>query len=75
VPEINKLISSIFEIFIKKYNYDYNAFSRVILAIDSNLDTNFSKLKVRDILVYMLVCNLPTEWDVSILKYKNKDAY
>jgi hypothetical protein len=61
VPEINRFISSIFETSIKKYNYDYSAFSRAILAIDSNLDTNFSELKVRDILVYMLVCNLPTE--------------
>jgi hypothetical protein len=61
VPEINRFISSIFEISIEKYNYDYNAFLRAILAIDSNLDTNFSELKVRDILAYMLVCNLPTE--------------
>jgi hypothetical protein len=61
VPEINKLISSIFETFIKKYNYDYNAFSRAVLAINSNLDTNFNELKVRDILAYMLICNLPTE--------------
>jgi hypothetical protein len=75
VPEINRLISSIFEISIEKYNYDYNVFSRAILAIDSNLDTNFSELKVRDILAYMLVCNLPTEWDAGILKYKNGDAY
>jgi hypothetical protein len=75
VPEINRLISSIFETFIKKYNYDYNAFLRAILAIDSNLDTNFSKLKVRDILVYMLVCNLSTEWDAGTLKYKNGDVY
>jgi hypothetical protein len=75
VPEINRLISSIFETSIKKYNYDYNAFSRVILAIDSNLDTNFSELKVRDILAYMLIYNLPTEWDASISKYKNKNAY
>jgi hypothetical protein len=75
VPEINRLISSIFEISIEKYNYDYNAFSRAILAIDSNLDTNFSKLKVRDILAYMLICNLPTEWDAGTSKYKNRDAY
>jgi hypothetical protein len=75
VPEINRLISSIFETSIEKYNYDYNVFSRVILAIDSNLDTNFSKLKVRDILAYILVCNLLTEWDAGILKYKNGDAY
>jgi hypothetical protein len=75
IPEINRLISSIFETSIKKYNYDYNAFSRAILAIDSNLDTNFSKLKVRNILAYMLVCNLPTEWDTGTLKYKNEDAY
>jgi hypothetical protein len=61
MPEINRLISSIFETFIEKYNYDYNAFSRAILTIDSNLDTNFSELKVRDILVYMLICNLLTE--------------
>jgi hypothetical protein len=75
VPEINRLISSIFETSIKKYNYDYNAFSQAILAIDSNLDTNFSKLKVRDILAYMLVCNLPIEWDAGTLKYKNGNAY
>jgi hypothetical protein len=75
VPEINRLISSIFETFIKKYNYDYNAFSRAILTIDSNLNTNFNKLKVRDILAYMLIYNLPTEWDANISKYKNRDAY
>jgi hypothetical protein len=75
MPEINRLISSIFETSIKKYNYDYNAFSRAILAIDSNLNTNFSKLKVKDILAYMLICNLLTEWDANILKYKNGDAY
>jgi hypothetical protein len=75
VPEINKLISSIFETFIKKYNYDYNTFLRVILTIDSNLDTNFSELKVRNILAYMLICNLPTEWDVGTSKYKNGDVY
>ena len=75
VPEINRLISSIFETSIEKYNYDYTAFSRVILAIDSNLDTNFSELKVRDILAYMLVCNLPTEWDAGTSKYKNGDTY
>jgi hypothetical protein len=61
VLEINRLISSIFEISIKKYNYDYSAFSRAVLAINSNLDTNFNELKVRDILAYMLVCNLLTE--------------
>jgi hypothetical protein len=75
VPEINRLISSIFETFIKKYNYDYNAFSRAILAIDSNLNTNFSKLKVRNILAYMLICNLLIEWDTGTLKYKNRNAY
>jgi hypothetical protein len=75
VPEINKLISSIFETSIKKYNYDYNTFSRAILAIDSNLDTNFSELKVRDILAYMLICNLLTEWNAGTSKYKNRDAY
>jgi hypothetical protein len=75
VPEINRLISSIFETSIKKYNYDYNAFSRAILAIDSNLNTNFSELKVRDILAYMLVCNLPTEWDAGTSKYKNGNVY
>jgi hypothetical protein len=75
VPEINRLISSIFETFIEKYNYDYNVFSRAILAIDSNLDTNFSELKVRDIFAYILICNLLIEWDAGILKYKNGDAY
>jgi hypothetical protein len=75
VPEINRLISSIFETFIKKYNYDYNIFSRAILAIDSNLDTNFSELKVRDIFAYMLVCNLLIEWDAGTLKYKNENTY
>jgi hypothetical protein len=75
VPEINRLILSIFETSIEKYNYDYSAFLRVILAIDLNLDTNFSELKVRDILVYMLVCNLLTEWDAGISKYKNRDVY
>jgi hypothetical protein len=75
MPEINRLISSIFETSIKKYNYDYNAFSRAILAIDSNLDTNFSELKIRNILAYMLICNLLTEWDADISKYKNEDAY
>jgi hypothetical protein len=75
VPEINRLISSIFETSIEKYNYDYTAFSRAILAIDSNLDTNFNTLKVRDILAYMLVCNLPTEWDAGTSKYKNGDEY
>jgi hypothetical protein len=75
VPEINKLILSIFEISIKKFNYDYNIFSRAILTIDSNLETNFIKLKVRNILAYMLVYNLLIEWDADILKYKNKDVY
>jgi hypothetical protein len=75
MPEINRLISSIFETSIKKYNYNYSAFSRAILTINSNLDTNFSKLKVRDILTYMLVYNLLTEWDADTSKYKNRDAY